>query len=74
MTDVSGTIRIRYMNTQRTFEIHMLEGRYFVRPYVGNDEYTGETFNTLTEARAALPAMASDLGWPNDYNVTEAFT
>lgn len=52
----------------------MLEGRYFVRPYVGNDEYTGETFNTLTEARAALPAMASDLGWPNDYNVTEAFT
>ncbi len=52
-----------------TFEIHSLDGKIWVRPYAGNEEFNGETFDTMTEARDALPAIAVDLGW-DDYNVT----
>lgn len=54
-----------------SFEIHGLDGKVWVRPYANNVEFNGETFDTLTEARAALPAFAVSLGW-TDYSVTVA--
>jgi hypothetical protein len=58
------------MSKTHTFEIHGLDdGHVWVRPYVGNEEFNGETFAALVEALAALPTMASDLGW-TEYAVT----
>ena len=61
------------MSTERTpvFEIHDLDGRVFVRPYVGSVEFNGEIFDTVADARAALPGIAVDCGW-TDYFVTYA--
>jgi hypothetical protein len=57
------------MDTRNTFEIHKLDGKVWVRPYVGNDEYNGETYDTLTEAVDALPMLAREIGW-TDYRIT----
>jgi hypothetical protein len=61
----------RPMKTNNTFEIHGLDDKVWVRPYAGNEEFNGETFNTLTEAVAALPVLARELGW-SDYGTTVA--
>jgi hypothetical protein len=53
------------------FEIHGLEGRVWVRPYAGNVEFNGETYDTLAEAIDALPMFARELGW-TDYYTTLA--
>jgi hypothetical protein len=59
------------METKNTFEIHGLDARVWVRPYVGNDELNGETYDTLADALDALPMLARELGW-DDYNTTIA--
>lgn len=58
------------MSKHRTFEIHDLDGKVWVRPYEGDTEFNGETFDTLGDAKAALPDMAIDLGWATEYYVT----
>jgi hypothetical protein len=57
------------MNTSNTFELHGLDGKVWVRPYVGNEEFNGETYDTLNEAVDALPMLARELGW-SDYRTT----
>ena len=57
------------MDTKNTFEIHNLDGKFWVRPYSGQDEYNGETYDTLTEAVDALPMLAREIGW-DDYRTT----
>jgi hypothetical protein len=58
-------------NSANTFEIHNLDGRSWVRPHTGDQEFNGETFATMAEALAALPEMARDIGW-SDYGYTVA--
>jgi hypothetical protein len=59
------------METSYCFEIHGLDSRVWVRPYAGNVEFNGETYDTLTEAVDALPMLARELGW-TDYHTTIA--
>jgi hypothetical protein len=59
------------METSHCFEIHRLDNRVWVRPYAGNVEFNGETYDTLAEAFDALPMLARELGW-TDYHTTIA--
>jgi hypothetical protein len=67
----------KYTAVMSTFEIHGLDNRVWIRPYAGNVEFNGETFDTLAEALAALPALARELGWTEylttiaDFKVTK---
>jgi hypothetical protein len=56
------------------FEIHGLEGRVWVRPYAGNVEFNGETYDTLAEAIDALPMFARELGWTDYYTTLADFS
>jgi hypothetical protein len=68
-TSKSVTQSLTRVSVALIFELHNLDGRIWVRPYVGNEEYNGETFASVPEAVDALPMLARELGW-TDYRTT----
>jgi len=56
-------------NDTPIFEIHSLDGKVWVRPYLGQEEFNGSTYETVAEAITDLPTLAAELGW-TEYRIT----